>query len=149
MLDGVARRHHNRAGAHLSRTRVPLSLRARLVAEILVTYARVRWLMATADIVTVVDTLRDGEPDSVRGEDAYRLGVRLARPIVRTLRPLPVDSRCLMRSLVLLRMMARRDVRCRLVIGTKTAGAFAAHAWIEHDGRPVLSPMGHEPLTTI
>jgi hypothetical protein len=139
----------SRAGAHLSRTRVPLVLRAQLVAEILVTYARVRWLMAADDIVTVVDTLRDDEPDSIGGEDAYRLGVRLARPVVRTLRPLPVDSRCLMRSLVLLRMMARREVRCQLVIGTTTAGAFGAHAWIEHNGRPLLSPMGHEPLTTI
>ena len=58
--------------------------------------------------------------------------------VARTLRLLPTDSRCLMRSLVLSALLARRGIDSSLVIGVRTAEAFGAHAWVEHEGRPLL-----------
>jgi hypothetical protein len=37
------------------------------------------------------------------------------------------------------RLLARRGIASRLVIGARTAPDFLAHAWVEHDGKPVLS----------
>ncbi len=135
--------------AYLARERVPYRLRARLVVEVLATYVRVRRMLAGQDIVRVVAVLRDGEGDRLEPETAQRLARRLARPVVRTLRPLPVDSRCLMRSLVLIRMMARRGARCDLAIGAQSGTTFAAHAWVEHAGCPVLPTYGYAVLTVI
>ncbi len=52
----------------------------------------------------------------------------------------PGDTRCLRRSLVLMRLLAKRGISAQLVIGTRTSPDFLAHAWVEHDGEPVLSP---------
>ncbi len=57
---------------------------------------------------------------------------------MRTLALLPGDTRCLARSFVLTRLLARRGIPATLVIGTRTTPSFAAHAWVEHAGRPVL-----------
>ncbi len=135
--------------AYLARDRIPYWLRARLLVEVVATYVRVRRLLAGHDIARVVTLLRDGEGDRLAPETAQRLAGRLARPLVRTLGPLPVDSRCLMRSLVLIRMMARRGARCELAIGAQSGATFAAHAWVEHAGRPVLPTYGYAVLTVI
>jgi hypothetical protein len=63
---------------------------------------------------------------------------RLSRAVERTLGPLPTDSRCLVRAVVLLRLLARRGRRGQIVIGVRKAGSFGAHAWVELDGRPVV-----------
>ncbi len=65
---------------------------------------------------------------------------RLGRAVVRMLSLLPGDTRCLVRSLVLTRLLARRGIPARLVIGARTAPAFLAHAWVECDGVAVLDP---------
>jgi hypothetical protein len=52
---------------------------------------------------------------------------------------MPGDTRCLMQALVLTRMLARRGIPARLVIGARTVPGFFAHAWVEHDGQPVLA----------
>ncbi len=57
-----------------------------------------------------------------------------------TVRLLPTDSRCLVRSLVLTRLLGRRGVPSSLVIGVMSEPQFAAHAWVEHGGAPLLSP---------
>lgn len=44
---------------------------------------------------------------------------------------------CLPRSIVLQRLLARRGVAAELRLGVATDGAFAAHAWVEVDGRAV------------
>ncbi len=62
--------------------------------------------------------------------------------VVRVLSYLPGDTRCLRRSLVLTRMLARRGIPGRLVIGARTSPEFLAHAWVECSGVPVLSPEG-------
>lgn len=46
--------------------------------------------------------------------------------------------RCLARSFVLQAMLARRGVPSTLRIGVrKEDGRFEAHAWVEHEGRPL------------
>jgi hypothetical protein len=67
-------------------------------------------------------------------------GRRLGRIVFRTLAALPADGRCLSQSLVLTQMLARRGVESQLVIAVKPGETLAAHAWVEHDGVPLLPP---------
>jgi hypothetical protein len=133
----------------LLRRRMPADLRIRIAVEIVVTYARVRRRMLRGDVREVVAALREGAVDEYDPYAAYRIGRRLGQPVRRTLDPLPWDSRCLMRSLVLLRMLARRSVVCQLVIGVRPGETFEAHAWIEHEGHPLLPTLGYERLTVL
>ena len=56
-----------------------------------------------------------------------------------SLHPLPVA--CLERSIVLRQMLRRRGVEAELKIGVRREGEkVRAHAWLEHDGRPVGEP---------
>ena len=128
---------------------MPLDLRLRVAVEIVGTYAEVRWLFLRGDVRDVVAALRRDAVDVQAPDQAYRIGRRLAQPVRRTLDPLPWDSRCLMRSLVLLRMLARRGVVCALVIGVRPRERFEAHAWVEHEGRPLLPTLGYEQLTVL
>lgn len=134
--------------------RLPLKAKVRLAREILTTYARVRWLVRREELPVAVATLRaeatTGGADS--GDVVPPINRwRLATSVGRVLALLPTDSRCLMRSLVLLTCLARRGERSTLVIGAKTHPKFAAHAWIEREGRPLLPDGGGEypPLTAI
>ena len=60
--------------------------------------------------------------------------------MARTLRWMPGDTRCLARSLVLTRLLARRGIPAKLVIGARAEPDFLAHAWVECEGEAVLSP---------
>jgi Transglutaminase-like superfamily len=124
-------------------------VRLRLFVEIWVAYAQVRRLLRRHDIAQVVAALRDSSVDDLDPATARRLAKRLAHAVERTLRFLRRDSRCLTVSLVLLRMMARRGAHCSLLIGTRSEGAFEAHAWVEHDGTPLLPTRGYASLTAI
>jgi hypothetical protein len=120
-----------------------LTERARLIGEIVVAYVRARRELRRAPIETAVARLRGA--DSTRGRggpEARAEAVRLGWIVVRTLAYLPGDTRCLRRSLVLTQLLARRGISTRLVIGARTAPDFLAHAWVEHEGSPVLSPEG-------
>jgi hypothetical protein len=131
----------------------PLSTpsKLRLVGEILLTYARVRWSMMRRGVPATVSELR--ACGAVPAEDDHdHVGVngwRLGRAVTRTLRLLPTDSRCLVRSLVLTGLLARRGIRSSLVIGVRTDQDFEAHAWVEYAGRPVLPDDGFSPLTQL
>jgi hypothetical protein len=46
-------------------------------------------------------------------------------------------------------MMARRGARLDLSIGARPGTQLEAHAWVEHDGEPVLPTLGYLRLTTI
>ena len=51
----------------------------------------------------------------------------------------PAGTSCLKEVLVLSRLLARRGVATTLRIGVgRQADAFAAHAWLEQDGRVIL-----------
>jgi hypothetical protein len=112
--------------------------RAALVAEVLVTYGQVRWSVRRRDLPTVVAALRaPRRRHAPRGPlDADER--RLAAAAVRVLERLPGDSRCLTRSLVVLAMLARRGIAVRLILAARPAPTFAAHAWVERSGRPLL-----------
>jgi len=109
-----------------------------LVAEILRAYVIVRWRMRGRDIRAVVAQLR-GEGEREPQSD-YPAARRLGRAVARTLSVLPTDNRCLARSLVLDRLLTRRSLRSVVVLAARAEPDFASHAWVEHDGVPVLPP---------
>jgi len=118
--------------------------RAQLGTEIVVAYARASRELRRAPIEEVMARLRAAGSQRSSADDAAELeeARRLGGAVVRTLRFLPGDTRCLRRSLVTVRLLARRGIAARLVIGARTAPDFLAHAWVEHDGVPVLAPGG-------
>jgi hypothetical protein len=113
--------------------------RLRLATETLSLYVAVRWRLWRSDVKGTVDALRGVDRQwRDAGLETYWQGVRLAKATTRTLRILPTDSRCLMKSLVLLGLLSRRGIGATLIVAVKAEPAFAAHAWIEHDHRPLL-----------
>jgi hypothetical protein len=140
----------------------PLHLpeRVRLAAEIVAAYARARSALRRVPIATAVAELRsEAESTEQRPSTSLATAVgvrspvtstdpvdaleeprRLGRAVTRTLRLMPGDTRCLARSLVLTRLLARRGIPAKLVIGARADPDFLAHAWVECDGQPVLSP---------
>ncbi len=134
---------------------LPLPAKASLAAEIVVAYAVARRELRRQDLRQTVNAIRSPRriPRALVLPDAVQDGGRLGEAVVRTLEAMPVDSRCLMRSLVLLRVLARRGVSGSLVIAVRPEEQLklAAHAWVEVDGRPLLAPAGpdHGRLVTI
>jgi transglutaminase superfamily protein len=121
----------------------PVSRKLSLASEIVSTYVRVRVLLRRRGVPATVEELRRSHPDlpmPYEGVDRLRFGVRLGRVVGRTLGILPADSRCLVRSLVLTRMLARRGIEAKVVIGVAFTPTFDAHAWVESDGIALLSP---------
>jgi hypothetical protein len=121
----------------------PLDARARLglAVEIALAYVDVRRELRRAPIESAVAALR-GDPacsPSSATPDVAR-AARLGRAVVRMLALLPGDTRCLARALVLTRLLARRGIPARLVIGARAGPTFLAHAWVECEGVAVLDP---------
>jgi len=122
-----------------------------LAVEIIATYMQAHWWLRRSEITETVALARltprreatsivgGSSPDLSR--EAAQLGIRLGKVIQRIFRLLPGDTRCLTRSVVLMRMLARRHMDTTLVIGVRAAPSFGAHAWIEHAGRPLLDPI--------
>jgi transglutaminase superfamily protein len=129
--------------AALRRNAVPSKVA--LAGEILVVYARVRLRMRRGDIREVVASIRSRSASRPTRSEAgsaevWLTSARLANAVIRTLTVLRTDARCLSQSLVLLWLLARRGIPSTLVVGVHTSPEFAAHAWIEHAGKPLLSP---------
>jgi len=128
-------------GERLPPRSLSLAERARLAGEVVATYARARRELRRTPIESAIASLRADPslpPPADPGEgleEARRLGWVVAR----TLRLLPGDTRCLTRSLVLTRLLARRGIAAKLVIGARPEPEFYAHAWVECEGEPVLS----------
>ena len=104
-------------------------------------YLAVRWRLWRSDLNATVLALRNLAPDhqwTEPGCESHWQGVRLAKATTRTLALLPADSRCLMQSLVLTGLLSRRGIGSVLVIGVKSNPDFQAHAWVEHNDRPLL-----------
>ncbi|MGB0094481.1 MAG: lasso peptide biosynthesis B2 protein [Solirubrobacteraceae bacterium] len=125
-----------------------------LAAEILIVYLRVRWLMRRQDIRSVVSTVRVSSPRRPVGVETSSLedrlvAVRLGVAVRRTLSVLPTDSRCLVQSLVLSRLLSARAISSTLVVGARPEPRFDAHAWVEHEGLPVLPPQGFDELRLV
>jgi hypothetical protein len=126
---------------HLHNGRLSRPERIRLAGEIVTAYAQARHELRRAPIASVVASLR-ADSVSARVPVAGMLDEsrRLGRAVTRTLALMPGDTRCLVRSLVLTRLLARRGIPAKLVIGARATPTFLAHAWVEHDGDPVLAP---------
>jgi hypothetical protein len=112
--------------------------RARLAVEVVGIYARARWWMHTRGAAPAVNALRLGLREHTAPEAERLASLRLGRAVVRVLEVLPADSRCLMRSLVLTGLLARRGVYATVVIGVRPSPRFAAHAWVEVDAIALL-----------
>ena len=125
-----------------------------LAGEVIAAYAEVRWRLWHSDLPNTVRALR-GEAPCRRwrqpSRESHRLGRRLANVTVRTLAVLPTDSRCLMRSLVLVKLLSRRRIGATLFVGAQPANAsvLRAHAWVEHGDRALLPAGDFEPLVEL
>jgi hypothetical protein len=120
--------------------------RIALTIEILWTYCTVRWAIKGDDLPRAVARLRrdfeETQGAAQAEDDRHGAASRLGYVVSSVLRLLPTDSRCLMRSLVLTRLLARRGVPSTLIIGVSAAPEFAAHAWVEYAGSPLLPSYG-------
>lgn len=127
--------------------------RATLALEIVAAYGRARWALQRRGLRDALRSLRSRPAGSAAldPDDALAVGRRLGRAVRRTLAVLPADSRCLMTSLVLTRLLATRGIDSQLVISVSPGEKFGAHAWLEHQGAPLLPPDGDESarLTTL
>lgn len=134
------------AGRHEWIRHYPLREKAALVLEILGAYVSVKRRLRAQELHRLVGALRSAGsgrstyPDRVAEQAA---AMRIGNAIARTVRLVPGDSRCLVRSLVLMSMLCRRGVRSTLVIGVSPSPEFQAHAWIELDGVAVLPSLEH------
>jgi len=120
--------------------RLSLSERWRLAGEIILAYLRVRRELRRSPIAAALAGLRPDPPGAREAAGAVPLSEarRLGRAVARTLTLIPGDTRCLTRSLVLTRLLARRGIPAKLVIGARATPRFSAHAWVECDGEAVL-----------
>lgn len=126
--------------------RLSHAARVRLALEILAAYAQSRRALRHTPIAEVVAGLRSRSPSAATpAAQSLAEARRLGRAVTRLLAHVPGDTRCLVRSLVLTRLLASRGIQAKLVIGARTTPKFLAHAWVEHDGHPVLDP-GDEPF---
>ena len=128
--------------------------KAALAGEIVVEYGRVRLLLRRSELPVVLARLRARRSHTPAYADALAAkaaAIRLGRAIGRTLRYVPGDSRCLVRSLVLTSLLARRGVDVTVVIGVAPGPDFAAHAWVESEGFPLLPALDdvHERLVEL
>jgi hypothetical protein len=110
--------------------------RLALVAEVIVTYVVVRSQVRKRELPAAVAALRTGRLRRI--PVVAREPRALAAAAERVVARIPGDSRCLMRSLVVLAMLARRGVDARLILAARPAPEFAAHAWVERNGDPLL-----------
>ena len=125
-----------------------------LAAEILIVYMHVRWLLRREDVRSIVSRGRvvppRGAPELETGSREDRVvAVRLGGAVRRTLNVLPADSRCLVQSLVLSRVLSARAIPSTVVIAARSEPRFDAHAWVEHDGFPLLPPRGFDALRLV
>jgi len=115
-----------------------------LSVEILVTYATARWELRRHPLPATLERLRrvtpHPSPSPLADDLDIHVGARLGLAVMRVLRLLPTDSRCLMRSLVLTRVLSRRGLGSVLVIGVRPGDDFFGHAWVERRGTALLPP---------
>jgi hypothetical protein len=119
----------------------PLSppAKVRLALRIWRTYLRVRRGIRRSDLPTAVAKLGSTGSASLPRYPA----ARLSRAVDRALGPLPDDPTCLVRSLVLFRLLREQGDEAEVVIGLpENPTTKDAHAWVELDGHDVGPPPG-------
>jgi Transglutaminase-like superfamily len=114
--------------------------RVPLVVRTLIGYARARRRMAReSDVRKLLAAARHARRSRNRALSVQEARL-VAHTVSLTLALLPTDPRCLVRSLVLIELLARRGIDATLVIGTSARPDFSAHAWVELGGEALLSP---------
>ena len=88
---------------------------------------------------------RDAAPAPSTGRRSYLAAVRLGRAVTRTLPLLPSDSRCLMRSLVLTSVLARRGLPSTVVIASGPMAGSRRMPGSSTTGKPV-PPTTHDDV---
>ncbi len=130
------------------RALLPARLRLALILEILAIYAVTFVRMRRQDVRAITGRGRNGSDAEIDGAHASEQHARVARrlgwAVTRTLTILPTDSRCLVQSLVLQRLLVARSIPSRVVIGARSDGPFMAHAWVECNSVAVLPSRGYE-----
>lgn len=116
--------------------------RVRLTVEIVREYVHARRAMRQGDVRRALVVLRRPRIEPNRDSVSHDAARRMGHAVERVSALLPSKSRCLMQSLVLTTMLARRGTPTRLVIGVRPGEEFGAHAWVELDGTPLLPPGG-------
>jgi hypothetical protein len=110
--------------------------KVRLAGEIVVEYVRASWALRRHGLQAALAAVpRPSERDD---PIEHATSVRMGRAVDRTLSCLPSDPRCLIRAIVLARVLARQGIGSRLVLGVQSVPDFTAHAWVEHRGLPLL-----------
>jgi hypothetical protein len=132
---------------HIRAHITPLTLieKLGLFIEIVALYLPIRLQLGRNELRLLHELPRAhlGQPFAAPSEQTAVSALLLGRAVARTLTLLPTHSSCLVRSLVLLRLLARRGVDSSLVIGVHHEDdSFAAHAWVEYRGIPLLDPGG-------
>ena len=105
--------------------------------------------MRTTPLAGALERLRShGAAESPPTAEQHGTALRLGRAVMLTLRLLPTDRRCLVRSLVVCGVLARRGIPAQLVLGVRpdSGEPFMAHAWVEHGGECVLPDEGFSRL---
>lgn len=115
--------------------------KAAVVLEVLGEYVRVWWGLRRAGLQPTLDAV--ARPEERDDPHDRLVAVRMGRAVDRTLSTLPSDSRCLIRAVVLARVLGRRGIGSRVVLGAKASPEFSAHAWVEHRGVPLLPHRGY------
>ncbi len=113
--------------------------KARLAVEIVAAYVRARWWLRRHGLEETLARLRGTVTiEGAAASEHIRTGIRLGRIVEKTLHALPADSRCLIRSLVLTSLLARRGIVSTFVIGGTSEPEFEGHAWVECAGVQLL-----------
>ena len=122
-----------------------------LAAEILAAYVPLLRALRREDIPTLAGRARapGRAPQPVAASSQQATAIRLGSIVAQVLAPLPTDNRCLIQSVVLLRVLARRSIAAELLIGVELRPSFTAHAWLERDGQALLPALGFEPTTRL
>lgn len=125
----------------------PLTLfeKLRLILEILNIYTLTRWRLSSSDveILNEIPSPPSRRTAVVPSGQTAAVAIRLGEVVTQTLARIPKDARCLIRAIVLLRVLSRRGIGARLVIGVNHEDEpFTAHAWVEHRGIALLDQGG-------
>jgi Transglutaminase-like superfamily len=112
--------------------------RLALALEVLAVYARAWLLLRRRDVRTALALLRRSRAAGSSQGHPLAGAARLGQIVSRVLKSTPAKSRCLMMSVVLSTMLARRGVEAPVVIGVRSGSPFGAHAWAELDGHALL-----------
>jgi hypothetical protein len=112
--------------------------RARLALDVWRHWLTVAVALRAAPLPAAVARLGDVPPGTTTHAPP-----RLARAVHRVLPPQPLGPRCLIRALVLYRLLRAQGEQPQLVIGLPPAPTGTqAHAWVELDGADVGPPPG-------